>query len=196
MIAIAFAGLHDKEARQAAISSERARKLMSAAQEAQDRIKEEGVEWDIADVEEGDGGSPVAIEPGSHPRSNGRGDNSTSGAPPKMNAAARRAMEQQAVKRAQAKEEEKQTATGGGAKTWIGRGPTEAYKLGTSYFTRPTQTEQTRRMVPQAGTAKVGASSKPVMSIDDLSARMKANLAAMGTDEEAQGGVKLSADGS
>ena len=179
MIGIAFAGLRDKEARQAAVASERARKLESAAREAQDRIKEEGEEWDMADVEEGDGGIPVAIEPQY---------------PIRSNAAARQAAEQEDVRRAQTKAEREWTATGGGVNRLTEGGLVNTHKSGVSYAAQPMQVEQSKPVVPPVETVNHEADSEPMVSVDQLSTRMKAKIAAMETDDEGEGGVKLPVD--
>ena len=60
MIGVAFAGRQDKQRHPAIPEAERARRIESAAQDAQDRIVEENEEWEAADID-GDGGLPVSI---------------------------------------------------------------------------------------------------------------------------------------
>ena len=60
MIGIAFAGRQDKKRHQMISEAERARRVESAAQDAQARFVEENEEWDAADID-GDGGLPVSV---------------------------------------------------------------------------------------------------------------------------------------
>ena len=197
MIGIAFAGLRDKQARQAAAAAERANKMENAAQEAQDRIKEEGEEWKMADVEEGDGGVPVAVPKAEVPAPTGFGRNKgATGAPPKMNAAARKAEAAREAKKVQAKEEASLVAMGakGGAKEWQEGDMIDMDQQGWNYFEGPPKKENTKQ-AQQNGSVKLVAngagSGNKVLSLDDLSARMKARLAMLDTDEEGEGGVKV-----
>jgi len=192
MIGIAFAALHDKPTRTAAFSAERARKMEDAAQDAQDRIKEEGEEWEHADIDEGDGGVPPAIPKpdfpapvyhGSYRAAGNSGSHKpvNNGHAPKLNAAARKAMAEREAKKAQFKAEVSAAATGG--KSW-------------NYFDGPPKKENPKQ-APQDGGVKLGGggaagSEKKAMSVDDLAPRFKNRLAMLDTTDDAdEGGVKL-----
>lgn len=175
MIAIAFSGLRDKHARQAATAAERARKLEAAADDARDRVKEEGEEWEIADVDEGDGGVPVAIEPKPRPAPTGFGLQGVTARLPKMNSAARTRAAQREAKAAQMKEEASWTAK----------------KPGVHYFAQPGLAENIKPIVPEAEVVCEEATSKPAFSIDDLDQKIKAKLAIFDTEDEGDGGVEL-----
>ena len=100
MIGVAFAGRQDKQRHQAIPEAERARRVESAAQEAQDRIVEENEEWDAADID-GDGGLPVSISRREDDRHKG-----PKGKPsPKQKHAAQMALPRQEIKKVRTKGE-------------------------------------------------------------------------------------------
>lgn len=112
MIGVAFAGLQDKQRRQAIAEAERARRIENAAQDAQDRIVEETEEWEAADVD-GDGGVPLPLsksEDESGSGAKGRGG-------PKLNHAARTALQKTDVRRTISKAETSASASGGGSRS-------------------------------------------------------------------------------
>jgi len=195
MVGIALAALHDKRTRTAAFSAERTRKMEDAAQDAQDRIKEEGEEWEHADIDEGDGGVPTAIprpdlptpvyhgsykaasNNGSYraPSNNGNHKSIASGQAPKPNAAARKAMAEREAKKAQFKAEVSAAAT-----SW-------------NYFEGPPPKKENPKPAPQNGGVKLGGGSeKKAVSVDELAPRFKNRLAMVDTtDDTDEGGVKL-----
>lgn len=112
MIGIAFAGLQDKQRREAIAEAERARRIESAAQDAQDRLIEETEEWEAADVD-GDGGVPLPLSKSEDEWSNdpkGKGG-------PKLNHAARTALQKTDMRRAISKAETSASASGGGSRS-------------------------------------------------------------------------------
>jgi hypothetical protein len=195
MIGIAFAALHDRPTRTAAFSAERTRKIEDAAQDAQDRIKEEGEEWEHADIDEGDGGVPTSIPKPDVPapvyhgsyraagNTNRGGHKSVSnGQAPKLNAAARKAMAEREAKKAQFKAEVSAAATG---------------EMGWNYFDGPPPKKENPKQAPQDGGVKLGAgaaagSEKKAFSVDDLAPRFKNRLAMIDAPDDAdEGGVRL-----
>lgn len=191
MIGIALAALHDRPTRTAALSAERARKMEDAAQDAQDRIKEEGEEWEHADIDEGDGGVPTSIPKPDVPApvyhgsyrvagntNRGAHKSVSNGQAPKMNAAARKAMAEKEAKQTQLKAEASAVATGG---------------MGWSYFDGPPRKQENAKQTPQDGGVKLGGGSeKKALSVDDLAPRFKNRLAMFDTTDDAdEGGVKL-----
>lgn len=61
MIGITFASLATTQSRQATAYAERTARLENAAKEAQDRVKDDSDEWELAAGEGGDGGSAVRL---------------------------------------------------------------------------------------------------------------------------------------
>ena len=100
MIGVAFAGRQDKQRYEAIAEAERARRVESAAQDAQDRIVEENEEWEAADID-GDGGLPVAIAGPEEDRHKGPNRKPN----PKLNHAVQRASQKQEIKKVKTKEE-------------------------------------------------------------------------------------------
>ena len=100
MIGVAFAGRQDKQRYEAIAEAERARRVESAAQDAEDRVVEENEEWEAADID-GDGGLPVAIAGPEEDRQKGLKRKGN----PKPNHAAARAPQRQEIKKFKTKEE-------------------------------------------------------------------------------------------
>lgn len=187
MIGIALAALHDRPTRTAAFTVERTRKMEDAAQDAQDRIKEEGEEWEHADIDEGDGGVPTSIPRPDVPMpvyhgsyraagntNRGGHKSNATGQAPKLNAAARKAMAEREAKKAQFKAEVNAAATGG---------------AGWNYFDGPPPKKENPK---QDGGVKLGGGSeKKALSVDELAPRFKNRLAMFDTDDADEGGVKL-----
>ncbi len=190
MIGITFAALHDKPTRTAAFSAERTRKMEDAALDAQDRIKEEGEEWEHADIDEGDGGVPSSIPKSDLPvpvyhgsyraavnTNRGTHESASNGQAPKMNAAARKAMAEREAKKAQFKAEVSAAATG---------------EMGWNHFDGPPPKKETPKQALQDGGVRLGGGSeKKAFSVDDLAPRFKDRLAMIDTDDASEGGVKL-----
>ena len=100
MIGVAFASRQDKERQRAIAEAEHARRIESAAQDAEDRIVEENEEWDAADID-GDGGLPIPILKPEH----GRDEGSKGKANPRLNPAAQMTQSRQKTKNVKTKEE-------------------------------------------------------------------------------------------
>lgn len=92
------------------IAQERDARMEDAAKEAKEHAKQDGEEWNLADIDEGDGGRPVPLickDPALNPRNGGS----------KVNRAERSAMEKLA-EREQKKQTEAASVTSGDVHTW------------------------------------------------------------------------------
>ena len=203
MIAIAFAARRSSSDRKAATAAARADQFKKAAEEAKDRVKEEGEEWEAAgDIDSGDGGVPIAIakaetyQPvgfGVYRGSAGKGN--TGQQPLKMNAAARKAMADKEAKRAREKEEAALVKKGPGRE---GAVTPDGEPGGWNYLGGPPVKQENGKQGLQDGGVKVEANEakreKKVLSVDELTPRFQNRLKVMNVDDEegeGQGGVKL-----
>lgn len=61
MIGISFKGLQNSRDRRAKIAGEEAARQENAARDAREHVIQESQEWELADIDEGDGGDPVKL---------------------------------------------------------------------------------------------------------------------------------------